>query len=146
MKTPDRVLAIGKRGAYVRRLPVKQSAAHQQCSSTGQGALAMACDLLRFKLSKNGTAETLSVAGELDISSAPAFEQAVSQALDGQGQEFRLDMSGLTFMDSTGAQALVRVHKHVERLGRRLVVASPTHAVRVVLDILGLDQVIDVQA
>ena len=106
----------------------------------------MVGDLLRFKLSKNGTAETLSVAGELDISRAPAFEQAVSQALDGHGQEFRLDMSGLTFMDSTGAQALVRVHKHVERLGRRLVVVSPTHAVRMVLDILGLDQLIDVQA
>jgi anti-sigma B factor antagonist len=106
----------------------------------------MADDLLRFKLSKNGTAETLFVAGELDISSAPAFEQAVSQALDGQGQEFRLDMSQLTFMDSSGAKALVHLHKHVERLGRRLIVVSPTHGVRMVLDILGLDQLIDVQA
>jgi anti-anti-sigma factor len=106
----------------------------------------MADDLLRFRLSKNGTAETLFVAGELDMSSAPAFEQAVSQALDGQGQEFRLDMSGLMFMDSTGAKALMHVHEHVERLGRRLVVVSPTHGVRIVLDILGLDQVIDVQA
>jgi anti-sigma B factor antagonist len=106
----------------------------------------MTGDLLRFKLSKNGTAEALFVAGELDISSAPALEQAVRQALDGQGQEFRLDMSGLTFMDSTGAKALVDVHNHVKRLGRRLVVVSPTHAVRRVLDILGLEQVIDVQA
>jgi anti-anti-sigma factor len=106
----------------------------------------MAGDLLRFKLSKNGAAETLLVAGELDISSAPAFEQAVNQALDGQGREFRLDMSGLTFMDSTGAKALIHVQKHVERLGRRLVIVSPTHAVRMVLDILGLDQVFDVQA
>ena len=106
----------------------------------------MTGDLLRFKLSKNGTTETLSVAGELDISSAPTFEQAVRQALDGQAQEFRLDMSGLMFMDSTGAKALMHVHKHVERLGRRLVVVSPTHGVRRVLDILGLDQVINVQA
>jgi anti-sigma B factor antagonist len=106
----------------------------------------MAGDLLRFKFSKDGTAETLSVAGELDISSAPAFEQAVSQALDGQGQEFRLDLSRLTFMDSTGAKALMHVHKQVERLGRRLVVVSPTHGVRMVLAILGLDQMIDVQA
>jgi len=106
----------------------------------------MTGDLLRFKLSKNGTTETLFVAGELDISSAPAFEQAVRQALDGQGQEFRLDMSGLTFLDSTGAKALVDVHSHVERLGRRLVVVSPAHGVRRVLDILGLDQVINVQA
>jgi anti-sigma B factor antagonist len=106
----------------------------------------MATDLLRCQFSKNGTAETLVVAGELDISSAGDFEEAVSQALDGQGHEFRVDMSRLTFMDSTGAKALVHVHEQVERLGRRLVVVSPTHAVRVVLDILGLDQVIDIQA
>ena len=106
----------------------------------------MADDLLRFKLSKNETGETLSVAGELDISSAPAFKRAVRQALDGQGQEFRLDLSRLTFMDSTGANALIHVHKEVEQLGRRLVVVSPTHGVRMVLDILGLDQMIDVQA
>jgi anti-anti-sigma factor len=106
----------------------------------------MACDLLRFKLTKDGTLETLFVAGELDISSAAGLEHAVSQAIDGQGQEFRLDLSGLTFMDSTGAKAIVHVHKHVERLGRLLVVVSPTPAVRKVLEILGLDQVIDVQA
>ena len=126
-----------------RRQPLTRREAVQQ---HGYGGLAMAGDLLQFKLSKNGTAETLFVAGELDISSAPAFEHAVSQALGGQGQEFRVDISGLTFMDSTGAQALVRVHKHVERLGRQLVVASPTPGVRMVLEILGLDQIIDVQA
>jgi anti-sigma B factor antagonist len=105
----------------------------------------MVTDLLRCKFSKNGTAETLFVAGELDLSSAGALEKAVSQVLDGQGQEFRLDMSRLTFMDSTGAKALVHVHEQVERLGRRLVVVSPTHGVRMVLDTLGLDQVIDIR-
>jgi anti-anti-sigma regulatory factor len=49
-------------------------------------------------------------------------------------------------MDSTGAKGVMHVHKRVERLGRRLVVVSPTHGVRMVLEILGLDQVIDIQA
>jgi anti-sigma B factor antagonist len=83
--------------------------------------------------------------GELDISSAPALEHAVSEALDGQGGDFRLDLSQLTFMDSTGANALLHVHKRVDGLGRRLVVVSPTDAVRMVLEILGLDQVIDIR-
>jgi anti-anti-sigma factor len=55
-------------------------------------------------------------------------------------------VSQLAFMDSTGAQALLHVHKRLERFGRRLVVVSPTHEVRMVFDILGLDQIIDVQA
>jgi anti-anti-sigma factor len=106
----------------------------------------MADDLLRCKLGHDGTAETLFVMGELDISTAPTLEHAVSDALDGQGEEFRLDLSQLTFMDSTGATTLLHVHKRVDGLGRRLAVVSPTDAVRRVLEILGLDQVIDVHA
>jgi anti-anti-sigma factor len=106
----------------------------------------MADELLRFKFDQDGTAETLFVMGELDISSAPALQHAVSQALNGQGEVFRLDLSQLTFMDSTGALALLHVHKRFEGLGRRLVVISPTHAVRMVLEVLGLDQMIDIQA
>jgi anti-anti-sigma factor len=65
--------------------------------------------------------------------------------LDGQGDDFRLDVSAMTFMDSTGAQALLHVHNRVESLGRRLVIVSPTRPVRRVLELMGLDQVITVQ-
>ncbi len=106
----------------------------------------MADDLLRCKLGHDGTAETLFVIGELDISTASALERAVGEALDGQGGEFRLDLSQLTFMDSTGANTLLHAHKRIDGLGRRLVVVSPTDAVRRVLEILGLDQVIDIHA
>ena len=106
----------------------------------------MADDLVRFKFDQDGMAETLFVMGELDIASVSALEHAVSQALNGQGGEFRLDLSQLTFMDSTGAQALLQVHKRAEGLGRHLVVVSPTREVRMVLEVLGLDQMIDVQA
>jgi anti-anti-sigma factor len=101
--------------------------------------------LLRFRLDRDEGAETLTVTGELDIASAAALERTVAGMLDGQGGEFRLDVSAMTFMDSTGAQALVRVHNRVESLGRRLVIVSPTRPVRRVLEIMGLDQVIRVQ-
>ena len=105
----------------------------------------MAEALLAFRLGQNGAAETLYVTGELDVASAPALEHGVARALDGQGGEFRLDIGGVTFMDSTGALGLTRVHNRVEALGRRLVVVSPTRAVRRVIDLMGLDQVLDVR-
>ena len=105
----------------------------------------MAEALLAFRLDHNGADETLYVTGELDVASAPALEHAVAHAIDGQGGEFRLDFSGLTFMDSTGARGLMHVHNRVEALGRRLVVVSPTRAVRRVIDLMGLDQVLDVR-
>ena len=102
-------------------------------------------ELLQFRLTRNGRTETLHVSGELDISSAPSFEHAAASALDGQGGAFRLDLSGLTFMDSTGARSLVRVNERVERIGRDLVVVHPTRAVRRVLELLGLDRLISIE-
>jgi anti-sigma B factor antagonist len=101
--------------------------------------------LLRFRFARNGSTETLYVAGELDVATGPALERTVAGTLDGQGGEFRLDISALTFMDSTGADALLRVHKRVESLGRRLVVVSPTGTVRRVFELMGLYSVLDVQ-
>jgi anti-anti-sigma factor len=101
--------------------------------------------LLQFQREQNGAAETLYVSGELDIATASMLERTVAGTLDGQGGEFRLDVSAMTFMDSTGAQALLHVHNRVESLDRRLVIVSPTRLVRRVLEIMGLDRVIDVQ-
>jgi anti-anti-sigma factor len=105
----------------------------------------MSDDLLRFEVARDGSTETLHVTGELDIATARALEHAVARSLDGQGGEFFLDVRDVTFMDSTGAQALLRVHRRLTALGRRLVVVSPTRPVRLVLEILGLDQIIDVR-
>ncbi len=102
-------------------------------------------DLLRLEFAQTGAEETLYATGELDVSTAPALEHAAARMLDGQGGEFHLDVRGMTFMDSTGAHALVRLHRRFTDLGRRLVIVSPTHQVRMVLEILGLDQVLDVR-
>jgi stage II sporulation protein AA (anti-sigma F factor antagonist) len=101
--------------------------------------------LLRFRFARNGTAETLYVSGELDVASGPALERRVAGALDGRSGDFRLDIRALTFMDSTGAEALLRVQKNVESLGRRLVVVSPTGAVGRVFELMGLYGVLDVR-
>jgi anti-anti-sigma factor len=100
---------------------------------------------LRFRFARNGAADTLYVKGELDLATGPELERTVARLLDGQGEEFRLDISALTFMDSTGAAAVTRVHQRVESLGRRLVVISPTGAVRRVLEVMGLSNVLDVR-
>jgi anti-anti-sigma factor len=101
--------------------------------------------LLRTQLGRNGAPLTLFVTGELDIASGPVLEHAVARVLDGQGEDFRLDLSALVFMDSTGARSLLRVHNRLEALGRRLVLVSPTPPVRRVLELLGLDKLIDVE-
>jgi anti-sigma B factor antagonist len=100
---------------------------------------------LRFRLGRDVAAQFLHVSGELHIASAPAPEPTVAGTMDGRDGEFCLDVSALTFMDSTGARALLHVHNRVESVGRRLVILSPSRPVSRVLSLMGLDQVMDVR-
>lgn len=101
--------------------------------------------LLETRLDCNGAPATLVITGELDVASGPGLEHAVARVLDGQGEEFRLDLSAMVFMDSTGARSLVRVHHRLAAIGRRLVLVSPTPPVRRVIELLGLDVLIDIR-
>jgi anti-sigma B factor antagonist len=102
-------------------------------------------DLLTTNLHRYGSRCTLVVTGELDVATAPILEGAVDGALDGRGGEFWLDLSGLAFMDSTGARAITHAHNRAASLRSRLIVLSPTPAVRRVLNLMGLDQVMDIR-
>jgi anti-sigma B factor antagonist len=117
----------------------------RQGTSWRDGPSDKADDLLRFEFVRDGTDEILYVTGELDISTAAELERAVASTLDGQGGAFHLDIGALTFIDSTGAHALVRLHRRLTDLGRRLIVVSPTRQVRRVVEILALDEIIDIR-
>jgi anti-anti-sigma factor len=101
--------------------------------------------LLRCHFAVDGESDILHVTGELDIATAPTLERALADHLDGQGGDFRLDLHSLTFVDSSGAKALMHAHNRVESLGRRLVIVRPTRAVRKVLDLMGFDQVLAIE-
>lgn len=102
-------------------------------------------DLLVTNLYRYGRRRTLVVTGELDVSTSPRLKDAVDGALDGQGDELWLDLSALTFMDSTGARAITHAHDRAASLNSRLVVLCPRPAVRRVFDLMGLDQIMDVR-
>ena len=106
---------------------------------------AVAEDLLQTNLYRYGSTRTLFVTGELDVATAPALEGAVDGALDGQPGELCLDFSGLKFMDSTGARAVIHAHDKAVSLGTRLVIFSPAPVVRRVLELMGLDRIMDIE-
>jgi anti-anti-sigma factor len=74
--------------------------------------------------------------GELDIASADGVADAIV-AVD--GATVVVDLSGLTFMDSTGISALVVARRRILAEGQgQLVVTRPTQIVRSALEIVGL--------
>ena len=82
----------------------------------------------------------LTVRGELDIAAAPHLAAAVETALDAAPHGLVLDLTGTTFLDSSGARCLVRAAKMAAAAGIPLAVVCPPDngPVRLVVDLLEL--------
>jgi anti-sigma B factor antagonist len=80
---------------------------------------------------------------EIDIANADQVRDDLLSILNRGAATLIVDMGGTTFCDSAGVNALVRAHKRATANGSdmRLVVSAP--AVRRVLDITGVDHLMD---
>lgn len=76
--------------------------------------------------------------GELDISTAPRLAEAL-QCLPRSGQRRTVvDVSALSFCDSSGLAVLVHARQRHEALGIRLILTGATSALKRLLGITGL--------
>jgi anti-anti-sigma factor len=84
---------------------------------------------------------TISVRGELDLSTAPELEGPLNQALESGEGSMLIDLSQCEFIDSTGIALIVRAWQHLDsgKNGRALMLCSQNDQVRRVLEITGLE-------
>jgi anti-sigma B factor antagonist len=84
---------------------------------------------------------TISVRGELDLSTAPDLEGPLDQALESNEGSVLIDLSQCEFIDSTGIALIVRAWQRLDGdgNGRTLVICSQNDQVRRVLEITGLE-------
>ncbi|MFL6160458.1 MAG: STAS domain-containing protein [Marmoricola sp.] len=92
----------------------------------------------------DGARAELLVSGEVDIAVADALHDAALAALGPDLPGLVVDLSGLTFLDSTGIGALVRIRNDVIAGGRTLTLANPTARIVRILDVTGLSTVFDI--
>lgn len=86
------------------------------------------------------------LAGELDMHTAARLRGAVAELISSHpGVEIALDVSKLTFTDSSGLSALIAVYKQTGAAGGRLVIHHPTPRLSRTLSITGLDNVLPVR-
>ena len=79
----------------------------------------------------------LAVSGDVDVASA---DNLIVSAFDvvGGGRALVLDLGKVTFMDSTGLSALLRIRTHLTERGGDLTVATVSRAVRRVFELVGM--------
>ncbi|MFR5988797.1 MAG: anti-sigma factor antagonist [Christensenellales bacterium] len=77
--------------------------------------------------------------GELDEYTAPYTRSAIDKALDGyKSADIIFDLSGLTFMDSTGIGVLISKYKQLKGADSRLYVRKPSKSIDKIFNMAGL--------
>ena len=89
---------------------------------------------------------TILLSGEIDHHGARAMmaelEEAVASLMP---RKLTLDLSGVTFMDSSGIALLLRTHRHVTGYGGALTVTAIPTQPRRVLDAAGVGRIITLE-
>jgi anti-sigma B factor antagonist len=88
----------------------------------------------------------LVVTGELDMVTAPQLADQVEATLGERPPLLALDLSGTTFIDSSGARQIARCAKAAGRTGAVLQVVCPpeNRPVRLVFDLLSIESLVAV--
>jgi anti-sigma B factor antagonist len=85
----------------------------------------------------------MSLIGELDLSTVEKVEEALRQAEDGGAETVVLDLSSLSFLDSTGLRTIVTADQRARKSGRRLAIVRGPDTVHRVFTITRLDERLD---
>jgi anti-sigma B factor antagonist len=95
---------------------------------------------LRLRSRKSGAASVVEVGGEVELHSASQLRDELIHASESENPCVVVDLSRVTFIDSTGLGVLVGALKRVRERGA-LSLVCPQRAVKRVFEITGLTQV-----
>ena len=85
----------------------------------------------------------VSLRGELDLSTVERVEDELRQVEERTNKAIALDLSGLSFLDSTGLRLMVTADQRARKSGRRLVIVKGPETVHRVFTITRLDERLD---
>ena len=93
-----------------------------------------------------GPQTTLSLAGELDPGTAPVLQERIAElAGDPAVTSVVVDLSQISFLDSSGVRVLVAGGEALRRRSAELVLRGPTANVRRILEVTGLTELLTVE-
>ena len=85
----------------------------------------------------------ISPAGEIDLATVAELEEALTPSVTAADTNIAVDLTRVTFMDSTGLRALLSAHQILTPSGHRLVLIVAGGPVDRLLDISGVTQTLE---
>jgi anti-anti-sigma factor len=102
-------------------------------------------ELLEAEIKSVGIHALVTLAGEVDVSTVGELYERLA-ALQREGvQHVALNMSEVTFVDSSGLSLLVSLHKRMESKEGGLIIFSPSAELRRLLQITGLGNYLNIR-
>lgn len=95
--------------------------------------------VLTLRSAREGDVHTISLSGELDLATADDVQRELERIEATDAASIVLDLSGLTFMDSTGVRLLVTAHARSRADANRLSLLRGAPVVQRVLELSGVD-------
>ena len=86
----------------------------------------------------------VSVAGDLDAATAPELRQYLHRLLDDGATLLTVDLTQVSFQDSTTLGVFVSVHKRLHAIGSGLTIVSPHERLLRIFRMIALDRVFTV--
>jgi anti-anti-sigma factor len=90
----------------------------------------------RCDVARDGEVVRITLAGELDLATSAEVEPVLRKT---DAEQRLLDLSGLTFMDSSGLRLILSAHAAARRDGRSLAIVPGPPAVQRVFQICGVE-------
>ncbi|HEX7188981.1 MAG TPA: STAS domain-containing protein [Actinomycetes bacterium] len=87
-----------------------------------------------------GERAVVSVGGEIDLETASQLGDHALDAVREVSPHVVLDLTGVTFMDSTGLKVLLTIQRRADLAGGSFAVVGASRSVRKILSLTGLDQ------
>jgi anti-anti-sigma factor len=97
---------------------------------------------LGIAISAQGTTTTISLWGEWDLAQKPAMRSVINDVLERAPDCVVLDLSGLSFTDSTGVHGILELRKRATQQQAHLVIVPGPRAVQRIFEITGLTEVL----
>lgn len=84
------------------------------------------------------------VSGDIDVASAPQLWRELEPQLE-TTRHVVVDLSKVSFIDSTGVGTIIRAVNALRERGQRLTLRSPTPMTKTVFETVGLTRLVDVE-
>jgi len=106
----------------------------------------MLAPMLNFDVESRvaGDRAIVTVRGDLDLQVAARVVAEIEKVEEGAPALLVIDLSGISFLDSSGMGVLAAAQARAVEAGRRIVVVRPPYSVRRAFELSGFDDVIEV--